>query len=115
MAIPPHTHQALANHFATLGTWITVFTAAGGTTGANEAILPQGRKQTVFPTATLAIPSVAQGSTVNIPVNSGTYTEGGIFSAASGGTFRGSEPFSDGVVMVSGSGASIDVTPVLKA
>jgi len=115
MAIPPSTHQALCDHFRGLGTWITVFTGPGGTTGANEAVLPSGRKQTVFPAASLAAPSVTQGSTVNIPVSNGTYTEGGIFSAESGGIFRGSEAFSDGIVMVSGSGSSIDVTPMLKA
>ena len=64
---------------------------------------------------TNASPSVVSGSTVNVPVAAGTYTEGGIFSASTSGTFVGSAAFAGGNVVVSGTGASIDVTPSLAA
>lgn len=114
MGIPAATHQAASNAIAALGRYISVHTGAGaGTTGANEATGGgYNRPQTTW-TADGA--GNNNGSTVNVPVAAGTYTEGGINSAATAGSFVGSAPFSGGSVVVSGTGASIDVTPKITA
>ena len=110
MAIPNSTHQALSNAFAALGSWISLHTGAGaGTTGANEATGGgYARQQTTWTPGTTG---VNNGTVVNVPCAAGTYTEGGIFSASTSGTFVGSGPFASGSVVVSGTGASISVTP----
>ncbi|AER47582.1 head protein [Mycobacterium phage DS6A] len=116
MAIPNATHQAAANAIKALGTYVSVHTATAGTTGTSEATGGgYGRKQTTWGAATNANPSVVTGSTVNISVAAGTYKEAGIWSAATSGVFVGSAPFSGGDVVVSGTGASIDVTPTISA
>ncbi|APQ42141.1 hypothetical protein SEA_ESTES_37 [Mycobacterium phage Estes] len=114
MGIPNPTHQAASNAIAALGAWISVHTGAGGgTNGANEATGGgYARKLTTWTPGTTG---TNQGSVVNIPVAAGTYTEGGINSAASGGNFVGSGPFTGGNVVVSGAGASIDITPNIAA
>lgn len=113
MGIPNATHQAASNAIAALGNWISVHTSDAGTTGDNEA---SGggytRKQTTW---TPGSTGTNTGTEVNIPVPAGTYVEGGIWSAASGGTFVGSAAFAGGSVVVSGSGASIDITPTITA
>lgn len=114
MGIPNATHQAASNAIATLGAYISLHTGAGaGTTGANEAAGGgYARKPTGWtPNAT----GRNNGSVVNIPAPPGTYTEGGIWSAVSGGTFVGSNPFTAGSVIISGSGASVDVTPFIQS
>lgn len=114
MGIPNATHQAASNAIAALGSYISLHTSTGGgTTGANEATGGgYTRKLTTWtPNGT----GGNNGSTVNIPVAAGTYTEGGIYSAASSGTFVGSGAFSGGNVIVSGAGASVDVTPSVVA
>jgi len=110
MGIPNATHQAASNAIAGLGSWISLHTGAGaGTTGANEATGGgYGRVQTVWSAGSTGTNT---GSAVTIPCAAATYTEGGIFSASSTGTFVGSNAFSGGNVTVSGSGASIVVTP----
>ncbi len=116
MGIPVATHQACVNALKALGAYISAHTAAAGTTGTAEATGGgYARKQTTWGSATSADPSVVAGSTVNVPVAAGTYVEGGIWSAASSGTFVASAAFTGGNVVVSGSGASIDVTPSLSA
>ena len=113
MGIPNPTHQAASNAIAALGTWISLHTAAAGTTGASEATGGgYARKQTTWTPGTTGVNT---GSEVNIPCAAGTYVEGGIFSAVSGGTFVGSAAFGGGNVVVSGTGASIDVTPTVTA
>ncbi|OMB98595.1 hypothetical protein A5746_14245 [Mycolicibacterium conceptionense] len=114
MGIPNGTHQAASNAIAALGAYISLHTGAGGgTTGTNEATGGgYTRKQTTW---TPGSTGVNTGSTVNIPCAAGTYTEGGIFSASTSGTFVGSGAFTGGNVIVSGSGASIDVTPSITA
>lgn len=113
MGIPNATHQAASNAIAALGDWISVHDGAGGTTGANETTGGgYARAQTVWTPGTTGVNT---GSEVNIPVAAGTYDEGGIFSASSSGTFVGSAAFAGGSVVVSGSGASIDVTPTITA
>jgi hypothetical protein len=54
-------------------------------------------------------------SEVNIPCPAGTVKGGGIYSAASSGTFVGSDQFTGGPVIVSGTNGSIDVTAQVKA
>lgn len=114
MGIPNATHQAAADAIKNRGDWISVHTGAGGgTTGANEATGGgYARKQCVWTSGSTGI---VNGTTVNVPVAAGTYTEGGIFSESTLGTFVGSSPFDGGDVIVSGAGASIDVTPSLSA
>lgn len=114
MGIPALTHQDCSNAIVSGYTWISVHTGAGGgTTGANEATGGgYARKQTAW---TPNGSGTNNGSLVNIPVAAGTYTEGGLWSAVSAGTFRGSAPFTGGSVVVSGAGASIDITPSATA
>jgi hypothetical protein len=113
MGIPNATHQAAADGIKALGTWISLHTAAAGTTGANEATGGgYARKQTTW---TSGSTGTVAGTLVNIPCAAGTYVEGGIWSALTAGTFVGSNAFSGGNVVVSGTGASIDVTPSIAA
>lgn len=113
MAIPNATRQAASNAIAALGTWISVHTAAAGTTGTSEATGGgYARKQTTW---TPNGSGSNNGSEVNIPVAAGTYVEGGIWSAVTVGTFVGSAAFGGGNVVVSGTGASINVTPSVAA
>lgn len=109
MGYPNATKQAASDALAALGDWINVLTGAGGTTGANEAAGGgNSRQQTNWtPDGT----GTNDGTEVSIPVAAGTYEEGGVWSASSAGTFVGSQAFDGGNVVVSGSGAFIDVTP----
>lgn len=109
MGIPNATHQAASNAVAALGAYISLHTGAGGTTGANEAT--GGGYARVQTTWTAGSTGTNSGSVVNISCAAGTYVEGGIFSAVSSGTFVGSAAFGGGNVVVSGTGASISVTP----
>lgn len=109
MGIPNATHQAAVNAITALGTFVSVHTAAAGTTGASEASGGGYARQAT--TWTAGSTGVTNGSTVNIPVAAGTYVEGGIWSASTAGTFVGSNAFTGGNVVVSGTGASISVTP----
>lgn len=114
MGLPNATHQAAADGIKALGAYVAVFTGAGGgTNGANEASGGSyARKQTTWTSGTTGI---VNGTTQNISVPAGTYTEGGVFSALTAGTFVGSVAFDTGNVVVSGAGASIDVTPRINA
>lgn len=114
MGMPAATHQAASDAIAARGNYISVYTGAGGgTTGANEATGgTYTRKPTVW------TPDGAgnnNGSPVDVPVSAGTYTEGGVNSASTGGTFVGSSPFAAGSVIVNGTGVSITVTPKVTA
>jgi hypothetical protein len=111
MGIPNNTHQIASNAVAAAGNWISLHTGAGGgTTGANEATGGgYGRVQSTPYTQNGT--GTNTGPQVNILCAAGTYTEGGIWSASTAGTFVGSAPFSAGNVVVSGAGASINVTP----
>ena len=109
MGIPAATHQAAADAIKALGNYVSVHTGAGGgTTGANEAT---GGSYTRKPSVlTSGTGGVVTGSTVNVPVVAGTYTEGGLNSAATAGTFVGSAPFAGGSIVVNGTGVSIDLS-----
>jgi hypothetical protein len=113
MGIPNATHQVAADAIKALGSWISLHTAAAGTTGASEATGGgYSRKQTTW---TSGSTGTVSGTLVNIPCAAGTYVEGGIWSASTAGTFVGSNAFTGGNVVVSGTGASIDVTPSIAA
>lgn len=109
MSIPNATLQAASNAIAALGAYISLHTGAGGTTGANEATGGSYVRQ--LTAWTPGSTGVNNGSQVNIPCAAATYTEGGIFSASTSGTFVGSQAFTGGSVVVSGTGASVNVTP----
>lgn len=117
MGIPDNTHKASADAVAALGNWVGVFTGDAGTTGANEATGGgYARKQTTFATGSMSGGLwVRTGSQVTIPVAAGTYEQGGYFSAETSGSFVGSDNFAGGSVTVSGTGASILLTPSVQA
>lgn len=117
MGIPNATHQASSNAVAALGTYISAHTGAAGTTGANEGSgTGYGpRPQTTWPTGGMVSSLWVQtGSVVSLPVPAGTYTELGIWSAASSGTFVGSAAPTGGSITVSGTGASLSITPAIS-
>jgi hypothetical protein len=109
MGIPNATHQAASNAIAALGSWVSLHTAAAGTTGASEAT--GGGYTRVQTTWTAGSTGVNNGSSVSVNCAAGTYLEGGIWSATTAGTFVGSAAFGGGSVVVSGTGAAIAVTP----
>jgi hypothetical protein len=111
MGIPNPTLQAASNAIAALGAYICLFTSAAGTTGANEA--SGGSYTRALTTWTALTTGGTNGSQVNIPCAAATYVEAGVNSASgtTGGTFVGSAAFGGGSVIVSGTGASINVTP----
>lgn len=114
MGIPNAGKQAAIDGYKAFvggeSSWVSLHTGAGaGTTGANEASGGNyARKQSVLTSGTTGSWT---GTQVNIPCAPGTYTEGGLWTALSGGVFGGSAPFNSGSVIVSGAGASINVTP----
>lgn len=114
MGMPNATHQAAADAIKALGAFISLhLSTGGGTTGANEATGGSYARQ--LTTWTSGTTGSVNGTQVTIPCAAGTYTEGGIFNASTVGTFVGSNPFSGGSVVVSGTGASILVTPSIAA
>lgn len=116
MALSAQAHQDASNAIANGFTWVSVHTGVGaGTTGANEAAGGSyARKQIPGGVWTPNGSGLNTGGLVNVAVPPGTYTEGGLFSAGTGGTFRGSGPFGASVV-ITGSGASIDISPTVTA
>lgn len=113
MGIPNATHQAASNAIAALGAYISLHTGDASTTGANEAT--GGGYARVQTTWSAGSTGTNTGSVVNISCAAGTYTQGGIWSALTTGTFVGSAAFGGGNVVVSGTGASISVTPSVTA
>lgn len=117
MGIPDATHTASANAVAALGAYISAHTAAAGTTGANEGSgTGYGpRPQTTWPTGSMVSGLWTKvGSAVSLPIPAGTYAELGIWSAATSGTFVGSAAPSGGSITVSGTGASLTITPTVS-
>lgn len=109
MGIPNESRQVASNAIAARGNWISLHTGVGGgTNGANETTGGgYQRRQTAWTPGTTGVNT---GTTVNSPCAAGTYTEGGVWSAQAGGSFVGSGAFTSAVI-VSGSGASVDITP----
>lgn len=112
MGIPNATKQAAADAVKALGAYVSAHTAAAGTTGANEATGGGYGRQ--LSTLTSGTTGAVTGSQVTVPVAAGTYVEGGLNSASTAGTFVGSAAFAGGNVVVSGSGASILITPSIS-
>lgn len=114
MGIPDGTRQAASDAAAAKGSWISLHTGAGAdVTGANEATGGgYGRQQTIW---TPDGAGANNGLRVIVPCAAGSYTEAGVFSAISSGTFAGSVPFTEGTVVVTGIGAGIRVIPTWTA
>lgn len=94
MGIPNETRQTASNAVAALGDYISLHTGAAGTTGANEATggsYARAQATPWTPTGT----GTNNAPQVQIFCPAGTYTEGGIFSTATGTTL--SAPSSVGV------------------
>lgn len=117
MGIPDNTHKAAVDAVAALGTYVGVFTGDAGTTGANEATGGgYARQQSTLATGSMSGGYWTRvGSQVIVPVAAGEYVQAGLFSASTGGTFIASDDFAGGSVTVTGEGASILVTPTLRA
>lgn len=114
MSLTNAAHQAAADAIKALGAYISLHTSTGGgTTGANEATGGSYVRQ--LTTWTSGSTGTVTGTQVTIPCAAGTYTEGGVWNAATSGTFVGSNAFTGGSVVVSGTGASILVTPSIAA
>lgn len=117
MGISNAAHQASSNGIAALGAYIAAFTAAAGTTGANEGSgTGYGpRPQTTWAAgAMVSTLWVQTGSVVSLPVPAGSYAELGIFDAATAGNFIGSATPSGGTITISGSGATLTITPAVS-
>lgn len=82
MGIPSATHQTASNAVAGLGNWISLHTAAAGTTGANEASGGSYARQQSTPWTPDGIGD-NNGPQVQIFCAAGTYVEAGIFSTGS--------------------------------
>ena len=92
MAIPMQRTKQRAMLSLRFGAYISLHTGAGGgTNGANEAT--GGGYARVQTTWTPGSTGTNSGSVVNISCAAGTYTEGGIWSALTTGTFVGSAAF----------------------
>lgn len=72
------------------GAWAALFTGAAGTNGANEATGARYARQQL--TYTDAVDHI-ESNTVAIPVEDGSYPEGGVYDAETGGNFGFSGPF----------------------
>lgn len=90
MAFTNDTKEAAALAVTARGNWISLHTADPGVTGTSEATggtPAYARKQTTW--AGGAVDGVVSGSSVAVDVPGGNYTHGGIWTAATGGTFVG--------------------------
>lgn len=82
------TREALAVAYSGQGSWISVHTAAPGSTGASEAAggsPAYARKQTTWTAG--SSDGVVTGSQVTFDLPAGTYVAVGIWTAATAGTF----------------------------
>lgn len=117
MAIPDGTHKIACDAVAAVCTHVAVFTGDAGTTGANQATGGgYARQPTAFPTGGMSGGYwVRQSTDVNVPVAEGDYVQAGYYDHLTAGTFRGSANFVGGTVSVSGTGATITITPIVQA
>lgn len=101
--------EAAALAVTALGSYISLHTGDPGVTGADEATggsPAYARKATVWTGG--SDDGVVAGSQVTIDVPAGTYTHFGVWSAASGGTYRGGGPITSTAM---GAQGQIKVTP----
>lgn len=111
----PFTENALnvgADAIAAASRWVSAHTGDPSTSGANEvAGGSYARQQTTYPAAAAGDTT---GSQVAIPIPAATtVTHWGLWSAVSGGTFRGG--FALGAPEVFGSAGTLNHTPTLDA
>lgn len=108
MPLTTATKEAIAVYFGTLGDYISLHTADPGSTGTSEATGGSyARQQTTW--AAGGSDGVITGSEVTFAsIPAGTYTHAGVWSAASGGTFRGSATLSSVTLSTTG---DVRVTP----
>lgn len=87
------TKDALLDHFGTLATHASLHTADPGSTGTSE--VPGGsyaRKPLSWAPASSGSKSTSAGLVFDVPGGGTVITHLGYWSAATGGTFRGSRP-----------------------
>jgi hypothetical protein len=92
MPLTTATKELVAGYVTGLGDYISLHTGDPSTTGANEATggsPAYARKQTTWSAG--SSDGIYTGTEVSIDVPAGTYTYAGVWSAVSGGTFRGSQ------------------------
>jgi hypothetical protein len=107
---PDLTKETASDAVIALGDWISLHTGSPGTTGANEATggsPAYARKQTTW-SADVTDDGVRAGTQVTIDVAAATYTHFGVWSASSGGTYRGGGTITSTVMASQG---QIKVTP----
>lgn len=107
---PALTKETASDAVIALGDWISLHTATPGTTGASEATggsPAYARQQTTW-SADVTDDGVRAGTQVTIDVAAGTYTHFGVWSASSGGTYRGGGTIASTVM---GAQGQIKVTP----
>lgn len=108
MAWPVGTKNSTIDHIASLGNWISLHTGDPGTTGANEASGGSyERRQTTWSPSSSAMATGSAVSFTGLPA--GAYTHFGVWSAASGGTFRYGFALSPGATLNATGG--FNVTP----
>ena len=111
MANPNATKEAAALGVSALGGWISVHTADPGTTGASEATGGgYARKQTTWTGG--ASDGTVTGSDVTIDLAAASYTDAGVWTASSGGTFIGPLAMTD--ITLSATGQLV-ISPVWTA
>lgn len=104
--------NAAVGAVTTLGTWISAHTGDPSTTGANEvAGGSYSREQTTWGSASSGDQTGTQVS-IDIPAGT-TVTHWGIWSASSGGTFRGGFEISPSEGF--GAAGVLNVTPTVDA
>lgn len=102
-----NTRQSLADHYGTLGAYVSLHTGNPGSTGANEASGGgYSRQQTTWSSGS---GGTINGSQVEIDVDPGTYNYAGLWSGSGGGaTFIDACPISTTTL---GGAGKILVTP----
>lgn len=108
--IPGSIKNTLVDTWTAATPYVAVFTTVDTATSGEATGGGYARKLSTFGSAS---GGSVTGSKVTIPVAAGDYEEGGLFSAPTAGDFGGRNAFTGGTVSVSGSGATIDVTPTV--
>ena len=96
MAFTSASKDAAFNALTALGSYISLHSADPGTTGANE-VSGAARQQTTWGTSSSGTSSGTQVTFSSVP--SGSYTHYGVWTAATGGTFRWGFSLAPGVTL----------------
>ena len=105
MPLTTATRELVAIYFGTLGGYVSLHTADPSTTGAKEASVT--RQQTTW-AAGVSDGAVTGSQVTFTSVPAGQYPYLGVWSAVTGGTFRGSQALTD--VELSATG-EVKITP----